>query len=206
MFCILLPVCMSPALVVLFIGDHRAKKLGVEAKLRQQIDQSQLAEDKVHRTLWGSTQYYFMRLNVVGLLLMGFGFALLLTPITLSTTAKGGYKNRESSCRKSWGHGLTLTLPASLIAMLVIGGILFIGWCVWDGFFATYPFMPHRVFNRTFVSHSSQWEVGCGKSNTQVACVAIDFFYYSSSYLIDTYFTSWVYVIVDWPVSARYLD
>lgn len=41
---------------------------------------------------------------------------------------------------------------ASLIAMLVIGGVLFICWCIWDGFFAPYPFMPKRVLNRTFVS------------------------------------------------------
>ena len=36
--------------------------------------------------------------------------------------------------------------------MLVIGGILFIAWGVWDGFYATYPIMPRRVLNRTFVS------------------------------------------------------
>lgn len=36
--------------------------------------------------------------------------------------------------------------------MLVIGGVLFISWGIWDGFFAPYPFMPKRVFNRTFVS------------------------------------------------------
>jgi len=37
--------------------------------------------------------------------------------------------------------------------MLVIGGILFISWAVWDGFFAKYPIMPRRVLNRTFVSY-----------------------------------------------------
>jgi hypothetical protein len=36
--------------------------------------------------------------------------------------------------------------------MLVVGGVLFISWCVWDGFYAKYPLMPRRVFNRTFVS------------------------------------------------------
>jgi hypothetical protein len=36
--------------------------------------------------------------------------------------------------------------------MLVIGGILFIAWGVWDGFYAKYPIMPRRVLNRTFVS------------------------------------------------------
>jgi len=37
--------------------------------------------------------------------------------------------------------------------MLVIGGILFISWGVWDGFYAKYPIMPRRVLNQTFVSH-----------------------------------------------------
>lgn len=35
--------------------------------------------------------------------------------------------------------------------MLVLGGVLFISWGVWDGFFAKYPIMPRRVLNRTFV-------------------------------------------------------
>jgi hypothetical protein len=41
----------------------------------------------------------------------------------------------------------------------------------------------------------------CNGFILQVACVGIDFFYFSSSYLIDTYFQSWVYVVVDWNVS-----
>lgn len=93
MFCILLPVCMSPALVVLFIGDHRAKQFGLNTTLRD----SQASEAQVERTTMESIKFYWTRLNVTGLLLMGFGFALLLTPITLSTTAKGGYNNREIS-------------------------------------------------------------------------------------------------------------
>jgi hypothetical protein len=36
--------------------------------------------------------------------------------------------------------------------MLVMGGVCFIAWAVWDGFFAAYPIMPRRVLNRTFVS------------------------------------------------------
>jgi hypothetical protein len=35
--------------------------------------------------------------------------------------------------------------------MLVIGGLMFIAWGVWDGFYAKYPIMPRRVLNRTFV-------------------------------------------------------
>jgi Na+/melibiose symporter-like transporter len=41
--------------------------------------------------------------------------------------------------------------------------------------------MPRRVLNRTFL-----------------ACVAIDFIYYFSGYFVDTYYASWVYVVVDW--------
>jgi hypothetical protein len=36
---------------------------------------------------------------------------------------------------------------ASLIAMLVIGGVLFISWAVWDDFYAQYPIMPRHVLN-----------------------------------------------------------
>ncbi|KAI5476529.1 hypothetical protein MNV49_007539 [Pseudohyphozyma bogoriensis] len=158
MFCIILPVAMSPALIVLFVGDYRAQKLNLASISRSEVD----AETE-QRTTWQNVRYYWTRMNGLGLLLMGFAFAMLLTPITLSTTAKGGYKN------------------PSLIAMLVVGGILFIAWGIWDGYFAPYPFMPKRILNRTFI-----------------ACVVADFFYYFSSYLVDGYYSSWVYVIVDW--------
>ena len=93
MFCILLPVCMSPALVVLFVGDYKARKLTAPLQTQAKVDQG--GAEAEARTLLQSVAYYWVRLNVTGLLLMGFGFALLLTPITLSTTAKGGYKNRK---------------------------------------------------------------------------------------------------------------
>ncbi|WWD08232.1 hypothetical protein V865_006343 [Kwoniella europaea PYCC6329] len=165
MFCILLPVCVSPALIVLLIGDHRAKKLGTTALGASATRPEWLArsDELQGKSTLQIVLYYCNRLNILGFFLMSFAFALILTPMTLNTTAEGGYKN------------------PSLIAMLVIGGILFICWAVWDGFYAEYPFMPRRVFNRTFV-----------------ACLLADFFYYFSSYLVDGYFASWVYVIVDW--------
>ncbi|TYJ57394.1 hypothetical protein B9479_001934 [Cryptococcus floricola] len=166
MFCILLPVCISPAIIVLLIGDHRAKKLGTISLAASSVAQRKFLAgqgETKRRSLWQNVRFYWTRLNVFGLLLMGFGFALLLTPMTLNTTAKGGYGN------------------PSLIAMLVVGGILFISWCVWDMFYAEYPFIPKRVLNRTFM-----------------ACVGIDFFYFFSQYLLETYFSSWVYVIVDY--------
>lgn len=55
---------------------------------------------------------------------MGFTFAMLLAPTTLSTTASNGWKN------------------PSFIAMQTVGGLLFIVWCVWEWRFAQYPIMP----------------------------------------------------------------
>lgn len=101
MFCILLPVCVAPALIVLHIGDHRAKKLGAvslassSATRREQLGQAAPVQHEiVQRTMWQSCRFYWTRLNAFGSLLMGFAFTLLLTPITLSTTAENGYKNR----------------------------------------------------------------------------------------------------------------
>lgn len=104
--------------------------------------------------------YYWSQIDAFGLLLIGFSFVCLLSPATLSTTAKGGYTN------------------PSLIAMYVVGGVLFFAFLAWEFFFAAYPIMPKRVMNRTFL-----------------CCIAIDFLYYFTGYLTDTYYLSWVFII-----------
>ena len=165
MFCILVPVCISPALIVLFIGDRRAKKLGALSLAAPSYYREQVLAgvEPVQPSKTKMLIHYWRRINGFGLLLLGFAFGCILTPFTLSSTAKGGYTN------------------PSLIALLCVGGVCFIAWTVWDGFFAAYPIMPRRILNRTFL-----------------ACVAIDFMYYFSGYLTDTYLSSWVYIIVDW--------
>ena len=97
MFAILMPVCTAPAIIVLFIGDRRARQMGVLSIASATTEQRQeiAGENPAERTLFQSIRYYLMRFNVLGFLLMGFGFALLLAPITLSATAVGGYQNRE---------------------------------------------------------------------------------------------------------------
>jgi hypothetical protein len=100
MFCILLPLAISPALIVLLVGDRRAKRLGAlslasSSYARRQFLANQTAE-RENRTLLQSCLHYWSRLNGFGFLLMGFAFVLLLAPMTLNATAKGGYTNRES--------------------------------------------------------------------------------------------------------------
>jgi hypothetical protein len=99
MFVILLPLAISPALFVLLVGDRRAKRLGAlslasSSYARRQYLASQNAE-RENRTFIQSCLHYWSRLNGFGFLLMGFAFVLLLAPMTLNTTAKGGYTNRE---------------------------------------------------------------------------------------------------------------
>ena len=99
MFVILLPLAISPALIVLLVGDRRAKRLGAlslasSSYARRQYLASQNAE-RDNRTFLQSCLHYWSRLNGFGFLLMGFAFVLLLAPMTLNTTAKGGYTNRE---------------------------------------------------------------------------------------------------------------
>jgi hypothetical protein len=97
MFAILLPVCVSPALIVLLIGDHRARKVGAFSLAASSYSQrvAKGAEVVPQRTLMEKFKYYWSRMNIFGFLLMGFGFACLLAPLTLNTTATNGYKNRE---------------------------------------------------------------------------------------------------------------
>lgn len=182
MFCILVPVCIAPSLIVLFWGDHRAKKLGGEFCLRPRLPYSSRTpeltsalslasssyarrvaletEERNNRTLAESIKYYWSQIDAFGLLLIGFSFVCLLAPATLSATAKGGYTN------------------PSLIAMYVVGGVLFFAFLGWEFKFAAHPIMPRRVMNRTFL-----------------CCIAIDFLYYFTGYLTDTYYLSWVYII-----------
>lgn len=75
------------------------------------------------------------QLDAVGLILLGFGWSLLLIPFSLSTTARGGYNN------------------PSLIAMFVIGGVLVFAYVAYEYFFAMFPTAPRRLLmNRTFVT------------------------------------------------------
>jgi hypothetical protein len=99
MFCILLPLAILPALIILPIGNHCAKKLGAlslasSSYARQQFLANKNAE-QAQRTPLQSRMYYWTQLNVFGFLLMGFAVVLLLTPMTLNTTAKGGYTSHE---------------------------------------------------------------------------------------------------------------
>ncbi|GFZ47371.1 hypothetical protein JCM24511_05114 [Saitozyma sp. JCM 24511] len=166
MFVILMPVCISPALFVLFWADRRATKIGAlslasSSEARRKVLEGAGAEPPLSIVQKGLK--VARQIDLIGLLLLGFAWGCLLTPFTISTTAKGGYAN------------------ASLIAMFAVAGVLFIMFTIWEWKFAVHPVMPRRILNKALF-----------------CSIAIDFGYYFSGYISDTYMSSWVYVIKDW--------
>lgn len=84
---------MSPALIVLFYADIKAKRLNVlegpsavTSGLAARIDSR--SPLKVLMKIWSA-------IDAFGLILLGFAWTLLLLPFTLSASANNGYSNRE---------------------------------------------------------------------------------------------------------------
>lgn len=93
---IIVPVVMSPALVVLFYADIKAKRLhvlegpaavtsGVAARIESR------SPLKILIKIWSA-------IDAFGLILLGFAWTLLLLPFTLSASANNGYNNGEQLC------------------------------------------------------------------------------------------------------------
>lgn len=160
MFAILIPVSLSPLIITLIWAERRSKALGlVDTKTK---------DDKsvVQRFLDSASQ-----LDIPGLILIGTSVALILLPLTLANNAKGHWNN------------------ASMIAMIVIGGLLFPVFLLWDFKIAKHPVIaPRFCFNRSVVLAS-----------------LIGAFDFVSFYLTFTYLYSFIIVVKPWsPVNASY--
>ncbi|KIW40757.1 uncharacterized protein PV06_07934 [Exophiala oligosperma] len=133
MFCIIMPVCLAPIIIALYWADRRAIKLGLNSST---APSREMHAQSAHGTKSSTVSAIWSRLktaDLFGFVLLGFSFALLLAPSSLSYTASHGWKN------------------PSLIAMQTVGGILFIALILWEGWGTRYPLMPKRILNRTFV-------------------------------------------------------
>ena len=77
MFCIIMPVCLLPVIIILVLGESRR---GTSQPQSDRLDLQRLL-------------HTFKLADPLGLLLVGFAFVLLLAPATLYVSAKGGWKN-----------------------------------------------------------------------------------------------------------------
>jgi hypothetical protein len=137
MFAIIVPAAVGPAVVVMYWGHYRAKKLGAlslasSSYTRRRILEGEGVAPQRTRKEWAI--WLFWESDVVGLLLFAFAFGLILSPPTLEPITEGGYKD------------------ASLIAMFAVGGVMFLVFLAWEMFFARSPICPRRLLNPTFLS------------------------------------------------------
>ena len=136
LWAIVLPACFLPLAIALFINGRKAKKLG--------LLEPRPWKGKSAKTVLLSVWY---QLDVMGLLLLSAAISLILIPLTLAATAKHGWNN------------------ASIIAMLVVGGICLIAWPIWE---RSPKVAPYPVISFDLLKQRTIW-AGC----------AIGFFYFS---------------------------
>ncbi|KAF0317888.1 hypothetical protein GQ607_014912 [Colletotrichum asianum] len=167
MFAIVVPVLLVPAIFTLYSMQQRGEKMGMVTMAASKRLRTGAAGDSESAGL-----SYWMKLlgeglidiDIFGLIILGTAFSLILLPFTLAESAGGG-----------WGS-------PRIIAMLVVGFVLLIGFVLFEMYVSPKPFMTkHILQNRTFL-----------------AAAAIYTFNQMASPVRNTYFSSYVYIIKQW--------
>lgn len=83
MFAILIPASLSPLVITLYWAERKAKKLGLAPTT------GVFTGNTRKQRIWNFVE----QLDLVGLIILGTSVALILLPLTLSQTAKGGWDN-----------------------------------------------------------------------------------------------------------------
>lgn len=139
MFAIIMPAALSPAIVTLIYLDRKAHREGTinisssgVARRRAELEAEGGEEEVVSWSL--RAKQVLIEIDAFGLILLGFGWSLLLLPFSLSSSARGGWNN------------------PSLIAMMIVGGLLLITYAFFEVYYAPVPSAPRRILkNRTFI-------------------------------------------------------
>lgn len=176
MFGIIAPFTVTPIILVLTYADRKAVKAGElsfassRLETRAAEEAGTISVQRASAKAKGSMFYRLLReMDFIGLVLLALAFSLILLPFSLYSSASGGWSN------------------PSMIAMIVCGGVILIGFCIWEMRFASHPIMNKRIwYNRTFLM-----------------AVTIDIFYFMSGNLRSTYYGSYIYIatnlsLTDW--------
>ncbi|KAF7977944.1 hypothetical protein HWV62_2023 [Athelia sp. TMB] len=134
MFAILVPAALAPLIITLLWAEHKAKKIGiVDSHISPVVARMESEPVSLGQRLWRLAG----QLDVVGLILLAAAVSLILLPLTLSETAKGGWDN------------------ASMISMLVLGVVILFVFGIWDLRYASRPVIAARfVRNRSVIGAS----------------------------------------------------
>lgn len=103
MFAIIVPIALAPLIATLFWGQRKAKRQALVPEVTEAEAAEEARRGKVG--FGGKVVRYLLEWDLLGLLLLGLGFGLLLIALTLGKSAKGGWKNRASlRCRPCVGY------------------------------------------------------------------------------------------------------
>lgn len=137
MFAILVPALLIPAILTLYVMQRRGEKAGM-VTIADSKDVRTGASEATPKSFvyWAKLACRaLIDIDIVGLILLGFAFSLILLPITLAKSARSGWNN------------------ASMIAMIVVGFIALIIFVLFEVFLAPKPLMTKRILkNRAFIA------------------------------------------------------
>lgn len=118
MFAIIIPVVLLPAIALMTYFDKT-----VTLADSFSAGKSKTKKEELYNIV-SIIKQGLIEVDAFGLLLLGFGFALLLLPFSLAGSADNGWRN------------------PSLIAMIIVGGLLVIAFFVYEIYYAPFPAMP----------------------------------------------------------------
>jgi MFS family permease len=148
-FAIITPFICSPLLVLFYINYRKARRMGL------------IPDRKSGRTWTQSFKHYFIEFDVVGLILITAGLALFLLPFNLYTRQPEGWKS------------------PMIIAFFIVGGLLLIGFALFERYLAPKTFIPYELLmDRTVLG----------------ACILAGVLFVSF-YIWDSYFPSFLQVV-----------
>ncbi|SMY23173.1 unnamed protein product [Zymoseptoria tritici ST99CH_1A5] len=134
MFAIMMPVLLTPAIWTLYGMQHKAAKMGMVSM----GDSGHARKDGVK--VQGMQPYLPMarsiaiEMDLIGLLLLGLAFSLILLALNLAPASNGGWSN------------------PSMIAMLVIGFVILGLFIAYEALLAPVPITPKRILtNKAFL-------------------------------------------------------
>lgn len=137
MFAIMVPVLLLPAIATLYTMQRRGKKAGMVTMADSKDVRTGRTEASAGSLrYWASLAYRgLIEIDIVGLVLLGFAFSLILLPITLAADAKNGWNN------------------PSMIAMIVLGFVFLFVFAAFEYFLAPKPLMTRNILNnRAFIA------------------------------------------------------
>ncbi|SPO07364.1 related to major facilitator MirA [Cephalotrichum gorgonifer] len=142
MFAIVVPVLLLPAIFTLYSMQRRGEKMGmVTMAASKDVRAGSVSDPGDLTNSTGITHWIkllhrgLIDIDIVGLIILGTSFSLILLPFTLAKEADGG-----------WANG-------SIIAMLVVGFVLLGAFVLFEVYLSPKPLMTRRILNnRTFLA------------------------------------------------------